>query len=110
MVIDLIAGHDNVLPLRRDAADGAGVGVEAHGDEGELLIADAQVALQPPAAGGRAHLQHLLPVLGPQEGLGVPVAQVVLLDEALPLVLIKRVGLVGGDVVLQEDAVHDGCW
>ena len=106
--INVIAGQDEMLSLMLEFLDITGVFLKAHSDEGELPSADTHVVLQCPASAWRAHTQHLLFVLVAEEGLRGPLAEVVLLNERLPLVLVERVRLVLGQVTLQEGVVRRG--
>ena len=103
LVVDHLAGQDQVFVLPLDAAYATGVELAAHRDEGEGLAADAQVVLEVPAAPVAAHRLHLLQLPGVQEGLRGPVAAQVL-DVRLPLVLVHAAGGSLGEVALDEGA------
>jgi len=103
LVVQHIAGQDQVFGLPLDAADAAGVGLAAHGGEGEGLHADAQVLLELPAALVAAHRLHLLQLAGVQEGLRGAVATQ-FGDVRLPLVLVQAFGGVRADVATEEGA------
>lgn len=105
LVFQHLTGQDHMFALPDDVPDPAGALVAPHRDEGERLLADAQVLLEGLAACAGAHGPDPVQVFWVQEGLGGSLAAAVLLDVVPPLVLIQRGGQPRADVAPDESIV-----
>lgn len=102
LVVQNLAGQDQVFGFVLDAPDAAGSLLAPDGGEGEGLPADAQVVLEhlPSAAG--AHGLDPAQILWMQEGLRGPVAAAVVLDVGPPLVHVVAGRRLRADVAPDE--------
>lgn len=102
LVLHHLAGQDEVFGLLLDAPDAAGSRFAPHRDEGEGLLADAEVLLEHLPSFAGAHGPHPVQLPRVDEGLRGSVAAPVVPDVALPLVLVRRGGSALSDVSFEE--------
>lgn len=88
LVIQDLTGQDQVFGFLSDAPDAAGPRFAPHGDEGERLVADAQVFLVDLPSSAGTHGLHLVQVARMEEGLRGSVTAPVGPDVLLPFILI----------------------
>lgn len=101
MIVQPLAGQDQMFSLRLDALDPTGSHFAPHCDKRERLLADAQVLLVHLPSPVGAHFLHSLQVRWVKEGLCRSVAALTP-DELLPLVLVERCWSPRGKVALDE--------
>lgn len=99
LVVQFLAGQDQMLLLLCDAPDAARAGLAPHRHKGEGLLADAQVLLVHFALVGANGLDPLQ-VVRVEEGLRWSVTAAVVPDVFLPLVLVRRPRRALSDVAL----------
>lgn len=102
LILQHLAGKDQVFVFLGDVLDPTGPVNAPHGDKSERLLADAQVPLQHLASAAGAHGFHPVQIVRVQEGLCGSVALPQTLDVPLPLVRIQRVGRPEGEVASDE--------
>lgn len=105
LVVQLLAGQDQMFLLGCDAPDAARARLAPHRHERERLLADAQVLLVNFASFVGAHGLDPLQVVRNEEGLCGSVTAAVAPDVFFPLVLIRGPRRAISDVALQEGPV-----